>query len=353
MFLGTIVFIIILGVLILSHEFGHFIVARMLGVRVEKFAIGFGPSLVKVPFKGTDFLICLVPFGGYVKLAGDNRDEWQGKEDEFFSQSIGRRALIIFAGPLFNYLLAILAFWFTFIIGYPTFGTRIGGILDDSPAQRLGLQVADEIVSVNGKRVNDWHTLTTLIRRSSQDIQLEVEREGKIINIIVSPQEKELPNIFGKKVKARYIGITPDPKKIIIIKKGVFTAFLYACKEVISSTIIIFQGIFYIFMGVTPVREAIAGPIGIYNITVSVVQAGLIYVFALVGSLGVSLAFINLLPLPILDGGHLFFLGLEKLRGRPLSKRAEEIVTNIGIVIILTMVILVMYLDISKLWVKS
>jgi regulator of sigma E protease len=145
--IAFLVFIAILSVLIVVHELGHFIAARRVGVRVEKFSLGFGPQLFKKKNKDTEYLISAIPLGGFVKMAGDSLEEYKGKSDEYFYKSPGERFQIIFAGPFLNYVLGFLFFWFIFFTGYPMLTTKVGGLLDDFGAKKAGLQVGDRIVS--------------------------------------------------------------------------------------------------------------------------------------------------------------------------------------------------------------
>ena len=151
MLIETLVFIAVISFLIVTHEFGHFIVARLSSIDVEKFSIGFGPVIFKKKFKSTLFLICAIPLGGYVKLAGDNRSELKGKNYEFFSKPPGVRAKVIFAGPLFNYLFSFLILWILFVVGMPYLEAVVGGTVDDSPAYNAGLQEGDQILEINGR----------------------------------------------------------------------------------------------------------------------------------------------------------------------------------------------------------
>jgi len=151
--MNTLIFLIIISILIFIHELGHFIMAKRVGIKVEKFALGFGPKLFGFKFQDVDFKVCLMPFGGYVKLAGDSRQEYKGKSYEYLSKSPGERAKVVFFGPLFNYILAFLFLWAVYCIGFPRMGTTVGKVLDDMPAQQAGLLEDDKIIEINGKKV--------------------------------------------------------------------------------------------------------------------------------------------------------------------------------------------------------
>lgn len=346
--IGTIIFILIVSLLIFSHEFGHFLAAKRAGIRVEKFSLGFGPSILKFKRKNTVFLISLIPLGGYVKLAGDNRSEYQGRDDEFLSKPIKTRANVIIWGPIFNYLLAVFVFWIAFIIGYPTMSTKIGAVLKDYPAEVSGIKVGDKIVMVNGEKVENWDELTKAILHTQGPTELIVLRDGQKLKFKVTPRKKKIRNIFGKKIEKNMIGVAAAGETYFV-KENIFKAFYSSVKHTLILTMMIFESIFYILIGTMPVKEAVTGPIGIYTITTRAVSFGLSYILVLIGSLGISLFVINLIPLPMLDGGHLLFLGLEKIRKKPLSPRTEEIINSIGLAIIFLLMLSVFYLDITKL----
>ncbi|MFC1755142.1 RIP metalloprotease RseP, partial [Thermoproteota archaeon] len=154
--MNTIIFITILSILIFVHEMGHFLMARRQGIRVEKFSLGFGPQLFGFVRWGTNFKICLIPFGGYVKMAGDSRQECKGESWEYFSKSPGQRAKVVFCGPLFNYILAILFLWVVYCVGYPQLSPVIGEVIDGKPAQEVGIKVDDRIIEINGKKIKYW-----------------------------------------------------------------------------------------------------------------------------------------------------------------------------------------------------
>jgi regulator of sigma E protease len=165
--LTLLIFFSILGLLILVHEFGHFIIAKRAGVRVEQFSLGFGPVLLKKKVQDTEYSLSLIPLGGFVNLAGDSLEEYTGKPDEYFSQKPGKRFWIIFFGPLLNYFLAVLLFWFIFFVGYPTLTTKVGGLIDGFGAQEAGIKAEDKIIAIDGKKVEYWEELQQVIYSKS------------------------------------------------------------------------------------------------------------------------------------------------------------------------------------------
>ena len=435
--MSILIAIIIFSILIVIHEFGHFLAARQAGVKVEKFAIGFGPALVKIKGKETLFLICAFPLGGYVKLAGDARSECKGLKYEFLSKAAGIKMRVVFAGPLFNYLLALFLFWVIAFVGIPYQDAVIGGVLKDYPAYSSGLEEGDKILEVDGIKVENWRKASEAIHEAKGEVALKLERQGKDLAIDVPLREIEATDKFGRQKKVFSAGIFPYQKAIVGevleeypasgagLKKGDkilavdgvkvgnwvsmselihkakgqvalqieregkkisldvpvkqeeitnedgekesisligiaplvetktkrygFPGAIYKGTELLLDlTANVVRGFWYIIKGDVSFRKGATGPIGIFYITSKVVKLGIIYIFQLMVLLNVSLAIINLLPIPILDGGHIVFFFVEKLRRKPLSEKIEDIYTRIGFVILGALVIFVFFNDSVK-----
>ncbi|MBU0878302.1 MAG: RIP metalloprotease RseP [Candidatus Omnitrophica bacterium] len=341
------VFIFILSILIVVHEFGHFLAAKQAGVRVEKFAIGFGPPLLKINGKETQFLICLFPLGGYVKLAGDTRSGCQGFSHEFLSKPVGIKMRIVFVGPLFNYLLAFILFWGMGLIGFPHLDTVVGGVLEGYPAYQAGLKEGDKILEVGGRRVEYWAEMAKVIHEASEKTSLKIEREGKIILLDISLKEKEVVDELGAKRNVSLIGIFAS-EKVKIIKYNFFKAFLKGGEALFNLTTLIGKGFIAMIFRKVSVKDAVTGPIGIYYITSQAVRMGIIAILHLMAVLSTSLAVVNLFPLPVLDGGHLLIFFIEKIRKRSLSEKTEDFLTRAGLTFIGLLAIFIFYNDIVK-----
>jgi len=339
--------IIIFSILVVAHEFGHFIAARQAGVKVERFAIGFGPALLKIRRKETDFLICLFPLGGYVKMAGDTKTEHTGLPYEFLSKSPGVKMRIVFAGPLFNYILALVIFWIIAVLGFPYQDTIVGKVLDGYPAQAAGIKEKDKIIKINGVRVEDWQEMAELIRKAEGAVKLTILRNGVTMMVDIPLEKKEIVDNFGIKRRASVIGIVAS-SEVKFVKYSLPQAFFKGFEKVFSSTLLILKGLVFIFSGALPFKEAVSGPIGIYYITSETVKVGLSATLLLMAGLNVTLATINLFPMPVLDGGHILFFFIERLRKKPLEERIEDFLTRIGIVLISLLVIFVFYNDIKR-----
>ena len=354
--MGMLAVVVIFSVLIVIHEFGHYIAAKRSGVRVEKFALGFGPVLFKRKGKETEFVICAFPLGGYVKLAGDTRESCKGLEHEFLSKPVGIKSKIVFAGPLFNYFLALFIFCIIALIGFPYSDSVIGSVLEDYPAQAAGVQEGDRILAVDGKEVEHWLDMAERIYQAKDTVNLRIEREGESISFDIPLREEKITDIFGKKKNVSVIGIIAS-SRIKIIKYGFPQALAKGFESLFRLTFLVIKGFVFMILGIIPFKEAVAGPVGIYYITSEVVKVGVTATLYLVAALSVSLTIINLFPIPVLDGGHLFFFFLEKIRGKPVSERVEENLTRAGLGFLILLIIFIFYNDIvrfgPKIWDKD
>jgi len=350
--LSILVFLFILGVLIIVHEFGHFIAARRAGVRVEKFYFGFGPELFKFKKGETEYGISLLPLGGFVKLAGDSPEEYKGKDFEFLAKSPGRRFKIIFCGPLLNYVLGFLFFWLIFFVGYPTFTTKVGGLLDGYGAKSAGLVVGDKIVAVDGGKVDSWEEMQKRIqlRQDASKVLLSIIRENREFNaeVMIKDSDAEVMTQGGLR-HLGIIGISPADE-MITVKHGLFQSFVLGAKKTLDLSVITFKGLWWLATGKISMRDSMTGPLGIFYITSKAASLGIIAVLHLMAVLSISLAIFNVLPLPVLDGGHILFLAVEKIRGKPLGIRTEQIATRTGLVLIVCLALIVTYNDILRLF---
>jgi regulator of sigma E protease len=346
---SLIVFLIVFSVLIIVHEFGHFITAKYQRVRVERFSLGFGWRLLKFRKRvdSTEYSINAIPLGGFVKLAGDNLEDYRGKPDEFYSKAPWQRALIVAFGSLLNYALGIFCFWMIFFAGYFTLTSKVGGLLEGYPAKEAGIQVGDKIISVDGKKIDSWEDLQMAIynKDPASTAQLSILRDHKEYKIAVALKKKELDDELGQKRKVGLMGVTPNPDEKIKVRYGPWQSLLLSIKKSLSITVLTYNALWRIIVGKISLRESITGPLGIFYITSEAAHLGVSSVLNLIGLLSISLAIFNLLPLPILDGGHLLLLGIEKIRGRRLSIKAEQILNQVGMTLIATLAIIVTYND--------
>jgi regulator of sigma E protease len=348
--MNTLAFLIIISILIFVHEFGHFFMARRLGIKVEKFSLGFGLKLFGFKFKDVDFKVCIIPFGGYVKLAGDTRQDYKGEKWEYLSRTPGERAKVVFFGPLFNYILAFLFLWLVYCLGYPQLSTTIGKVIEDMPAHEAGLLENDKIVAIDGLKVNYWSDVLSHIRNNinkDKKVELEILRNNSQMNFTIYPITKQEKDLFGKIQKITFIGIAPSTQ-LTVEKYNVFKAFFVGLSTILKMTYFTIKAIVYLILGHLSLREAVTGPIGIFNITSEAVKYGIAALIHLTSMLSLALAIFNVLPIPVLDGGHLLFLGIEKLRRKPMSEKIETKITDVGFGFIVILAVFILFNDLIR-----
>lgn len=347
--LSLLIFLAVLSFLIIVHEFGHLMMAKLNGVGVERFALGFGPKLFAKKIRETTYLICLVPLGGYVKLAGDDPLEYSGKPFEYLSKTPGERARIIFCGPLLNYLMAFFCFWLIFCLGYPTLTTKVGIVSPGFGAKEAGIMPQDKITSIDGQAIEYWEQLQKIVqgKKSTETVALGVLRGTQSLKIDVKIKEKETSDLWGQKKTVGLLGVLPEGE-IIKVKHGLFPGLVMGTQKLFSLTVITYNAILRMITGKLSFRDSVTGPLGIFYITTQAARIGFIAVLHLVAVLNVSLAIFNLLPIPVLDGGHLLFLCVEKIKGRSLSPKIDNIITQIGLSLILSLAVFIFYNDLVK-----
>ncbi len=355
--MNTIVsFIIVLGVLIFVHELGHFLFAKLFGVRVLKFSLGFGPKLIGRVVGETEYVISVFPLGGYVKMFGENPDEQQVDEAErygsFAHKSVWERFCIVLAGPVFNLIFALVLFFFLFVaIGVPRSAdsSRIGKVTEGSPAYSAGIKPGDVVVRIDGNEVKKWDDVLDGVRKSEgKALKMVVRRGQEDITLEVAPKKDGVKNVFGEEVERRFmIGIVKDDE-ISYVKVGLPQAFIEACGQTwmyISLTVL---GFVKIIQQVIPASE-MGGPILIAQIAGEQMKAGWINLLYFMGLLSVNLGILNLLPIPVLDGGHLVFLSIEGVRRKPVHEKVQIIAQQIGIALLGALMIFVFYNDIARI----
>lgn len=341
---------VVFSVIILVHEFGHFLLARRVGVKVEIFSFGFGPRLFSFKRNEIEYRISTIPFGGYVKMAGDDpTQERKGEPWEFLSQSVGNRLKIVFAGPLLNYILGFILFSLIFYTGYPTLSTKIGDLLDGYPAKENGIRVGDEIIAIDGKPVRHWEEITEIIHEKTEgSLALTLNRSGSKVTVTLTPLVKSRKDILGRMTKVGLIGIIPSDK-IEYIRYGMLKSFELGFEMLMKITVLTYQGLWRMLTGEMPFKESVAGPIGIFNMMVTAAKIGITPLLQLTALISASLAILNLLPIPVLDAGHIMFLIIEKIKGKPVSRKAQEIAAQAGLAFLIAIMLFASYNDILKL----
>lgn len=345
-------FIVVLGILIFVHEFGHFLVARRLGVGVTKFSFGFGPKLAGITRGETEYLISAIPLGGYVKLVGENEGEELPpgeRERAFYSKPVWVKMAVVAAGPVANLGFAFLVFWLLFLGGIPALTPKIGDVLPDTPAARAGLRAGDLVVRVGEKEITTWEELAAGIRKSGsgRELPLTVRRGEKEFPVVVTPETREGRTVFGEKVNGPKIGVVAS-NEVVRRKIHPVAAIGRAAGEtwrIISLTVLT---VVKLVMRVLP-SDMLGGPILIAQMAGDQAKEGISPFAYFLGLLSVNLGILNLLPIPILDGGHLLFFSIEALRRKPLSPEARVMAQQVGLAVILMLTALVFYNDIARL----
>ncbi len=430
MAITIIAFLFVLGILVFVHEFGHFIAAKRAGVYVETFSLGMGPKLIKKTWGETEYCISAIPLGGYVKMKGENPDEeTTGAEDELQSKSIPARFSIFVAGPLMNIIMAIILVSLVYYIGiqmpkYLEEPPVIGWIEEDSPAEEMGLEIGDQLLSISGKDVNNWEqALLFVASTGAKPLEIKIERDGSILTFTGTPEEIEglgagyvgiqpimepvvgglqpgfpaeeagmqvgdmivgindtrivhwvqMANIIhahpeeelqvtvlrgGEEVEMQiapekrgeygYLGITSQ-QQTVLKKYGFVESIsrgLDRCWELTVMTFDLLRRLLTLKASV----KTVGGPVMIAQMSGEVAKQGTSELLNFMGLISLSLGIFNLLPIPILDGGHIFLLLVEFLNRKPLSMEKRELAQKIGLLILIPLFIFIFYNDIARIF---
>ncbi|MDE2491970.1 MAG: RIP metalloprotease RseP [Elusimicrobia bacterium] len=333
--------VVALGLVIFLHESGHFFACRRLGVRVERFAFGFGPELIGVTGRsGTRFSICAFPFGGFVKPAGeDPTSDAPAAPDEYFGQSWNRRLLIVYAGPAMNYVLAFLLYTgLVWAKGLPVPAKQavIGNLAIDYPADKAGLKIGDEISAIDGRPLAGWDDMAASIHRSAgKTVDLTVRRAGAVLDVKVTPRDDAGRGMIGIMPKVDYVAVGP------VAAMGEAAKMCWTQTEKTVTTIA--EKVWH------RQRPDLAGPVGIFQMVSRAARAGWEDFLFLIGFISVAIGFFNLLPLPLLDGGHGAFYIWEGLRGRRASAEAMERANTVGLAFLLSLLAFATYNDVLRI----
>ena len=345
--------ILAFSVMIIIHELGHFLMALKVGIKVEIFSIGMGPKLFSMTKNGIEYRISAVPLGGYVKMLGEDPSEpAKGEKGEFSAQPVGNRFKVIFSGPLLNYILGFLLLSLVFALGYPTMTNTVGGVLKDYPAEAAGLKADDKILAINGKPVSDWDEVTEIIHKlTGSNADLVIDRGGRKLYFSIKPKITETKDIFGNKVTIAQVGIKPSDK-IDYVKHGPVESLVLGGKKIYSFTILTYKGLWGLITGKIPFKENVSGPVGIVSMMAVAAKIGIIPLVQLTALISALLAIFNILPIPPLDGGLILFLGIEKLRGKALTKKTQEILMQAGWAFFIAIMLFATYGDIFRIFKK-
>ena len=374
-------FLIVLTIVVFFHELGHFMVARLFGVTVEAFSIGFGRKLVSwVDKKGTVWKIGWLPLGGYVKFLGDEGPASvpdQAKLEAmrrdaavppaspsptgrprldtsgcFHFKPLHVRAAVVAAGPIANFLLAIVVFaGLLAIVGEERVPPVVSSVVASSPAEKAGFKAGDMVVEFDGRTVSSFGDIQEIVNISAgRTLPVEVKRDGQLVRFTVVPEIKSEKDRFGNMHNIGRIGLVAvtDPKQVEHVRYDPVTALWKGTQKVgfiIRQTVLFLQGL---VVGQADTSQ-LSGPIGIAKMSGEMAQVSLAALFYLVGALSVSVGFINLIPIPMLDGGHLLYYAYEAVKGRPLGERAQELGFRLGLVLVISLMVFATWNDLVKL----
>jgi regulator of sigma E protease len=359
-------FLFVLTIVVFFHELGHFLIARWCGVRVLVFSIGFGPEIVGFNDRhGTRWKIAAVPLGGYVKFFGDENaasvpdaeqlaamDEQQ-RRDSFFHKGVGARAAVVAAGPIANFILAIVIFAGVFMFyGKQSTTARVDTVQPASAAAVAGFKPGDVVLNINGSKVDGFSEMQRIVSvNAGETLTVDVDRGGKLVTLQATPALREIKDSFGNTHKIGVLGISRSmaPGDLKLERVGPIDAVVLGVGE---TWFVVERTLSYIG-GVVTGREAadqLGGPIRIAQVSGQVATAGMVALIHLAAVLSVSIGLLNLFPIPLLDGGPLMFYAVEAVRRRPLSERAQEIGFRIGLAIVLMLMLFATFNDIKHLW---
>ncbi len=427
----VIIFTICLGILIFVHEFGHFIMARLKGIRVLKFSLGFGPKIVGRKVGDTEYLISALPLGGYVKMAGENLEEATMAPDEFPAKSVGARASVVLAGPVMNIVIAFLLMPLVYLIGitmpaYLEKSPVVAWLEEGSPAQVAGIMAGDRIVRIDGRPMSDWEDVATVISTKPElGLKVDVDRAGNVHDVLLKRDGAvrgggsgfagmlpDMPAIIGKVSKGypaeraglmagdTIVEINSDPvfnwyqvssfirssagkelaltvkrgddritakvtpvkdkaagygiigimnqQESIVRKFGFSDSIKHGLSKALELTMLTFD-VLKRLVSMNISIETLGGPIMIAKLTGEAAQSGFSDLIAFLAFLSLQLGILNLLPIPVLDGGWVVFLIIEKIKGSPLSRKTMEVAQTVGFALLILLIIIVSYNDILRI----
>lgn len=337
--LSIIITIIILGMLIVSHELGHLLAAKVVGIKVHEFAIGMGPKIFDYKAGETRYTLRAFPVGGFNRIAGME----PGDEDDlrgFNKKSVAQRSFVIAAGSFMNFVLALVLFMVVFTgIGIPSNQNIVAKILPGGAAEQAGLKAGDRILAINGEKTANWEELTAMIHSNAgQKLQFSIERDKTRFKVSITP-------VFDKEYKIGLIGI-----ERMWEKQGFIDSLLLGIKQSIGLGYLLVTSLIQMLVGKIPAE--VAGPIGMVQLVGQAAEFGIASILNFAAILSLNLGLINLFPIPALDGSRLIFLGLEGLRGKPLQPEKENLIHFVGFFLLIGLMLLITYQDILRLFIQ-
>ncbi|MCD6225252.1 MAG: RIP metalloprotease RseP [Deltaproteobacteria bacterium] len=354
---SIIAFVIVLGVLIFFHELGHFLFARLFGVGVEKFSLGFGPKIFGKKIGMTDYLVSAIPLGGYVKMVGEEPDSELSAEEIPFSfthKHMFKKILIVAAGPIFNLILTIVIFFGLFCFyGMLVLKPVVGNVSEGTPAYKAGLQKDDLIEAINGMPVDSWEKMAELVSTcNGEELEVHLRREDSALVVKIRPELQITKNLFGEDVERYLIGISSSGK-VFQRPLSIGQAAVESVARTWKISKLTVLSIVKMIQGTISAKDNLGGPIQIAQMAGDFYKEGAPNFLSFIAFLSVTLAIINFLPIPVLDGGHILFFIIEAVTGRPVNLKFREIFQQIGIAVLVMLMIFAFYNDIMRIVVQK
>lgn len=362
-------FLLVLTVVVFIHELGHFLVARWCGVKIKAFSIGFGPEIAGFYDRhGTRWRLAWIPLGGYVKFVDDENSASAASGDglarlsaeersgAFQTKSLAQRSAVVAAGPAFNILSALLIYIASFWI-FGSFGTAaiVDEVLPNSPAARAGLMTGDRIASIDGAKIERFSDMQRIVSQSvGKPLTFSIERKSQVLTLVITPEIRQITDAIGQKIEVGAVGIKRGVSEQIdhhthglleSVRMGVEET-AYVSKMVILGLPKLPGAILKVYTGQR--QSEIGGAVAIAEMTAHAARSGLASLLGWVAGFSVMLGIMNLLPIPVLDGGHLMFYAIEGIRGRPLDERKQELSFKIGLAILATMMVAAIFSDVMR-----
>jgi len=334
--------LLIIAVLVLVHEWGHFIAARKIGIPVWEFSIGFGPRLLGRKKDGIEYSIRLIPLGGYVRMAGEEPGDGN-VPDGFNNRKPWEKMAVSFAGPFMNFVLALLLFVYVYsVVGVPQASPEplIGQVVAGTPAEAAGLKANDRVLAINNKKINSWEELTASIASSEagKPLPIKVQREGQVINLKVKPVVNENTGVPS-------IGVMGA---INYEKQGIINAVKIGFQQTYELTVLLLSSLGMLVSGGASIGD-LAGPVGITKMVGDAAQVGSVLLLSFTAFLSINLGVLNLLPIPALDGSRIMFALVEAIRRKPLEPEREGFIHWLGFMFLIMLMVVVTFNDIIRL----
>jgi regulator of sigma E protease len=348
--MGILISLLVLSFLVFFHELGHFLIARLFGVKVEVFSVGFGKRLVWRTVGETEYRLSAIPLGGYVKMKGQddlNPLLRNGDSDSYNSKKPWQRILILLGGPLFNILLAFLLFVIVHLSGYETLSTKIGSLQEGMPSVEAGLQSGDRVVQIGDEPVESWKEMSKIIKDSEGTLYLIVDRNGTKHNIVLTPKIVEGENIFGETIERKMIGIA-SAGEFISLQNSFSDSISQGWEQTVESTTLIYYSVEKLITGILSLDQ-LGGVVSVVDFTAKASETGVVALLLFTALLSVNLGVLNLLPIPALDGGHIVFNIYEMITRKPPNESVMYALTLFGWVLLFGLMGIGLYNDINRL----